>query len=55
VVNKHTIDQFEFHINVYLADSKPDTLAVHLLVPVVLFCIQDVPNSSFGPQTSFSD
>jgi hypothetical protein len=55
MVNKHTINQFEFHINVYLADIKPDNLAVNLLAAVVLFCIQDVPNSSFGPQTSFSD
>jgi hypothetical protein len=55
VVNKHTFNQCEFHISVYLAYSTADTPAVHLLVAVVLFCIQDVPNSSFGPQTSSSD
>jgi hypothetical protein len=45
----------KFHISVYLVDSTVDILAVHLLAAVVLFCIQDVPNSSFDPQTSFSD
>jgi len=42
MVNKHTLNQCEFHISFYL-------------VAVVLFCIQDVPNSSFSPQTSSSD
>jgi hypothetical protein len=55
VVNKHTFNQCEFHNDVYLDDSTADTLAVHLLLVVVLFCIQEVPNSSFGPQTSPSD
>ena len=55
VVNKHNFNQCEFHISVYLADSKADTVAVHLLLVAVLFCIQDVPNSSFGPQASSSD
>jgi len=55
VANKHTFNQCEFHNDVYLDESTADTLAVHLLLVVVLFCIQDVPNSSFGPQTSSSD
>ena len=54
-LSKHTFNQCEFHNNVYLDDSTADTVAVHLPVVVVLFCIQCVPNSSFGPQSSSSD
>jgi len=55
-MNKHAFNRCAFRISIYMADGNADTLAVQLLlVVVVLFCILNVPNSSFGPQTSSSD